>query len=232
VREPDLIRDVTPEGDFVLAKGGLTALAGIRLPRETASGERSLAFLRGLIGHPVWVARSHDRDRWGRTLADLSLPDGSACSDLARHLVGGGLALWEPGTAGIVRPDLPALEAAARKRSLGLWAEARYKAIPVRQVDRMRAWIGRFVLVEGRVRSVGERQARTYLNFGSDWTRDFTIIIPKRTWSEMTVRGVTAAALKGRRIRARGVLEDWQGPALSVTVPETIEVIENERQRH
>jgi hypothetical protein len=160
------------------------------------------------------------------------LPDGSACSDLARHLVGGGLALWDPGTAGIVRPDLPALEAAARKRSLGLWAEARYKAIPVRQVDRMRAWIGRFVLVEGRVRSVGERQARTYLNFGSDWTRDFTIVIPKRTWSEMTVRGVTAAALKGRRIRARGVLEDWQGPALSVTVPETIEVIENERQRH
>jgi hypothetical protein len=85
------------------------------------------------------------------------------------------------------------------------------------------------VLVEGRIQSVGERQTRTYLNFGRDWASDFTIIIPKRTWGLMAAQGMTAAALKGRSVRARGVIEEWQGPALTVTAPAMIEILDHER---
>jgi endonuclease YncB( thermonuclease family) len=229
VQTPDTITAITGHGDLVLARNGPLALAGIRLPEDGAVRDRSLAWLRERTGGPAWTTKIYQRDRWGRTVADVAVQDEGACLDLADGLIRQGLALWDPGPFGIVHPVLRSSEAAARKRSLGLWSDDRYKALTVRQVDRMRERIGRFVLVEGRVRSVGERRARAYLNFGSDWTSDFTLIIPKRTWSTLAARGLTAATLKGRRIRARGILEDWQGPALTVTVPEMIEALENER---
>ncbi len=230
-QDPDRVQDVTARGELALARGGLTALAGIRLPDEPRSRDKSLAWLRQYIGHPVWTTERSERDRWGRSPVRLTVGDRGTCLDLAHGLVQGGLALVDPGPQGIFSPDLQALETAARKGGLGLWAEDRYKALPVGQVDRLRERIGRFVLIQGRVRSVGERRARTYLNFGSDWTNDFTLIIPRKTWIAMGERGLTAATLKGRQIRARGILEDWQGPALTVTVPEMIEALDNERRR-
>ena len=95
----------------------------------------------------------------------------------------------------------------------------------------MQALIGRFTLVEGVVRSVGERRERTYLNFGRDWKQDLTITIPKRTWTALGERGVSAAALKGKRIRARGVLEEWQGVAMEITAADMLEVFGRDNTR-
>ena len=89
--------------------------------------------------------------------------------------------------------------------------------------------IGSFVLVEGRVRSIGERKQRTYLNFGGLWAEDFTIIIPRKTWKQMSDRGMGAEALKGQRIRARGILQPWQGTAFSIVIPDMIERLEGGR---
>ena len=75
------------------------------------------------------------------------------------------------------------------------------------------------------MRSVGERRERTYLNFGSDWKQDLTITIRKRTWAIMRERGLSAASLKGRRVRARGVLEEWQGVAVEITAADMLEVL-------
>jgi hypothetical protein len=86
--------------------------------------------------------------------------------------------------------------------------------------------------VEGRIRTVGERRQQTYLNFGSDWASDFTIIVPKRVWSLVQERGLSAAGLRGRRIRARGVLEDRQGPSMTVTAIDAIEVLEGTDKKH
>jgi hypothetical protein len=90
---------------------------------------------------------------------------------------------------------------------------------------------GRFVLVEGRIRSVGERQQRTYLNFGSDWANDFTIIIPKRTWAIMRDRDLSARALNGRRVRGRGVIEIWRGPTMEISAAEMLEILDLDRTR-
>jgi hypothetical protein len=59
----------------------------------------------------------------------------------------------------------------------------------------------------------------------------FTIIIPKRIWTLLQERGLGAAILTGRRIRARGILEDRQGPALTVTAGEAIEILEERPRR-
>ena len=58
-----------------------------------------------------------------------------------------------------------------------------------------------------------------------------TLTIPKRTWAMMLERGVTAAALKGKRVRARGVLDEWQGVAMEITAPDMLEVLGQEPGR-
>jgi hypothetical protein len=151
--------------------------------------------------------------------------------DLAAALVAAGLAMVDPThPEGLCDPQLLAAEHPARERGLGLWAEARYKTLAA-DAPALGERAGQFAIVEGRIRSIGEREQRTYLNFGSDWSSDFTVIVPRRVWTSLVDRGLTAAALRGRRIRARGILENWQGTAITVIVPEMLEVMHNGPER-
>jgi hypothetical protein len=221
---PDRLQGLTPDGDLVLASEGLAKLAGLRFPDDPPHREQALAWLRARMDRPLVIQGSESRDRWNRRLVRIRQSDGPTPLDLAHGLVEAGLALVDPGADdAFCQPELLALEETARERSLGLWADDGYKPIDVALSDRLRDRIGRFVLVEGRIRSVGERPHRTYLNFGGHWAEDFTIIIPQRTWKRMAERGLSAEALKGRRIRARGILQSWQGTALTIVIPEMIE---------
>lgn len=227
--QPDHLQDLTPEGDLILASGRLAKLAGIRLPDTPPYRDQALAWLRGQAGQPVLVQGKDNRDRWDRVPAGIRL-SGPSRLDLGHGLVEAGLALVDPGLGqAFCQPELLALEATARERRLGLWADDRYNPIDVNQGDRLQDRVGSFVLIEGRVRSIGEREQRTYLNFGGLWAEDFTIIISRKTWKLMADRGLGAEALKGRWIRARGILQSWQGTALSIEMPEMIERLEGSR---
>ncbi|NIX75206.1 thermonuclease family protein [Microvirga terricola] len=228
--EPDRLQALTPQGDLVLASGRIAKLSAIRLPDAPERREEVLVWLRGRMGEDVQVRSRPGLDRWNRLLAQISLPHESNPSDLAEKLVGSGLVLVDPGAdETFCQSQLLHFEAKARELSLGLWRDDRYKPIQSDQTDRLRERIGNFALVEGRVRSVGERAQRTYLNFGGHWAEDFTIVIPKKTWKLMAERGLDAAALRGKTIRARGILEPWQGTSLTITVPEMIERLAGER---
>jgi len=221
---PDRLQGLTPQGDLILGSERSAKLWGLRLPDEGPHRERALAWLRSWSGQPILLQGNATRDRWERTAVRIRLADDSNPLDFAHGLIESGLAIVDSGsTDTFCHPDLLALEETARERSLGVWNDDRYKPIDAEQTDRLRSRLGSFVLVEGRVRSVGERAQRTYLNFGEHWAEDFTIIIPKKTWKLMVDRGLGAAAFKGRRIRARGILEPWQGAALTIEVPEMIE---------
>jgi len=228
--QPDRLQDIGPEGDLTLASGRMAKLAGIRLPERPPYRDQALAWLRERAGRPVLVQAKDSRDRWGRVSARIRISAASNHLDLGHGLVEAGLALVDPGLEpAFCQPELLALEATARERRLGLWADDRYNPIDVGQVDHLKGRVGSFVLVEGRVRSIGEREQRTYLNFGGLWAEDFTIIIPRKTWKLMADRGLGAEALKNRWIRARGILQSWQGTALSIEVPEMIERLEGNR---
>lgn len=230
IAKADRLERLTPEGDLVLESGGLARLAALRLPTAPAHREAALAQLKAWIGQPVFVATEVERDRWNRSSVRIRSADDESARDMARILLEKGLALVDPGIDGVLcQPELLTFENIARERNLGLWAEGAYNPIDAEQISRLQDRFGTFTLVEGRVRSVGERTQRIYLNFGGHWAEDFTIIIPKRIWKLMEARGINAAALKGRRIRARGILEPWQGAALTIVVPEMIERLEGTR---
>ncbi|AWM85688.1 thermonuclease family protein [Microvirga sp. 17 mud 1-3] len=230
----DRLSEVTPAGDLVLASGGPAKLAEIRLPETTPARSQAEARLKALIGRQVLVGAGPRHDRWGRLPIRIRPADDAAAGvDIAEALVEAGLALVDPGPSEtLCRPELLALEETARERNLGLWADALYKPIDADQISRLQDRFGTFTLVEGRVNSIGERKQRVYLNFGRHWAEDFTIIIPQRTWRTMTARGLSAANLKGRRIRVRGILEPWQGAALTVVVPEMIQRLDGTHPSH
>lgn len=163
-------------------------------------------------------------DRWGRLPVQAILDDGRP---LAEALIDAGLATVDPGTGAILcAPDLLEREAQARARGRGLWAERNNRPLSARDTNRLAAREGEHVLVEGRVVSVGERARATYLDFSRRWRGGFTVIIPEEIWRDLLERGIDADYLSGRRIRVRGVMLNWRGPAIELAIAAFIEDLE------
>jgi endonuclease YncB( thermonuclease family) len=229
----DVIASVSSHGEFRLASGRTIKLADVQLPLEADDFGRALAWLQSLAGRPVAVAAPAGvADRWNRVWAGVALLGDASPIDLAELLVDEGFAIVDAGDrAGLCRPELLAREERARAGRRGLWAGGRHQPIRADDLERLQGLVGRFALVEGVVRSIGERRERTYLNFGPDWTSDLTVVIPKRTWAAIRERGLSAATLKGRRVRARGVLDGWQGVAMEIAAADMLEVLGQEPSR-
>lgn len=158
-------------------------------------------------------------DRYGRMPAMVALGPDLAQEMLARE----GLALAFAGGDPLPCFDrILAAEAAARRGKRGFWAAI---ALPAADPQALSGRIGRFAIFEGTVASVGNRRARTYLNFGKRWTEDVTVVIAakdrKRFGGESAL-----AALAGRKVRARGYLEARGGPMLTARSPMQIEILD------
>jgi hypothetical protein len=210
-------------GAFALAGGGAARLVDVRLPESGPAAARASAVLAGLAGEEGLVGTIGEPDRWERAPALLRIGRDRPV-DLADLLVGEGLALVDAGPRdALCRPDLLAAEQVARAARRGIWAEAG-TVLPARDQAALAAAAGRFAVVTGRVVSVGVRRDRTYLNFGRDWTRDFAVTIPRRTWGTLLARGHTAESLRGAEVRVRGVVEMRRAPGLDVASADMLEV--------
>jgi hypothetical protein len=85
--------------------------------------------------------------------------------------------------------------------------------------------IGRFTVVEGKVLSVRQSGATTYLNFGRNWTRGFAVTISRRMMAAFAAAGLVPKSLENRRIRVRGWVEARQGPRIEVLRVGQIEML-------
>ena len=85
--------------------------------------------------------------------------------------------------------SLVAAEAAARAAKRGIWADPAAIKNAESPGDIL-AGIGRFMVVEGKVLSVRQAGATTYLNFGRNWTRDFAVTISRRMMPAFEAAGI------------------------------------------
>jgi endonuclease YncB( thermonuclease family) len=160
-------------------------------------------------------------DRWGRMPA-LIARDGSD-DHLAVALARAGLAVSKAGE--LPRdcgPAVLAAEAEARAERRGMWrdGDAHLRAdAPAAILEH----VGRYVVVEGKVLGTSERKTRAYLNFGVVWSEDFTVTVSKPALNRLEASGMRWSALKGRRVRVRGVVVNSGGPLIEVSAPEDIE---------
>lgn len=219
------IATLGPRGELVFRSGARAVLSGVHWPVQAAAAEAAADWLLMHRGRSLTVTGRGDPDRWDRIRIDAAL-DGEE-ADLAGGLIAAGLAAVDAGEGDtLCRPALLALEQAARNETRGIWSA---KLPDVRDGAALRAEAGRFVVAEGRLLGVGERPGRTYLDFVARGRDGLTVTVSKRTWRRLQERGLSAATLKGRRVRVRGVVEASRGPILDIASADMIEVLDEER---
>jgi endonuclease YncB( thermonuclease family) len=215
---------------FRLQDGREIRLAGIEaITSQKTATNRSAALSAILNGRDVIVRAEDDTpDRYGREAAFVFLT--SSETSPAEKLVQTELLMQGEALVSASVTDkecagvLMDAEAAARQAKRGIWADPTVIKNTESPGDIL-AGIGQFTLVEGKVLSVRQAGATTYLNFGRNWTRDFAVTISRRMIPVLEAAGIALKSLENRRIRVRGWIEARGGPRIEVLRVGQIEVL-------
>jgi endonuclease YncB( thermonuclease family) len=207
--------------EVALGDGRIVRLAGIHVP----DGSEAAPVLEAALGTAGEASVRLDPpspplDRHGRLRAQLH-----GAGWVQGEFVRQGLALVAPA------PDVPdavltallAIEREAREDRRGLWAEGAQGPWPAARVA---VPVGAYVLVQGRVQDVARVQDFVYLNFGSDWRRDFTLRAPAGLARRLAREGLDLEGLEGRNLLVRGPVFETNGPMIELVHPAQIEVLE------
>jgi len=197
------------------------SLGRARVQTEPLAEESKAALAALALGQSVtlWFGGAPE-DRYGRHLAHLHLP-----SDLwvqGEMLRNGWARVYSFADNRARVTDMLRIEAEARAARRGIW---RLNAYRVLGVDDLTDRAGSYQIVEGKVQAADEVRGRTYLNFGDDWRRDFTVSIAaadRRRFAGQDILG-----LAGQMVRVRGWVGVRNGPEIVVTHPEQIELLES-----
>ena len=208
-----------------LQDGRDVSLAGIEPAVTGPANANRIAALSAIVaGRDVTLQGADDTpDRYGRQPAFV-FPDGSDISVQVALLAQGEALVAATVTDKDCAAALRSAEAAARQAKRGIWADP--SAIKnTESPGDILAGIGRFTVVEGKVLSVRQAGAVTYLNFGRNWTRDFAVTIPKRAMAAYEAAGIVLKSLENRRIRVRGWIEARGGPRIEALRVGQIELL-------
>jgi endonuclease YncB( thermonuclease family) len=198
-------------------------LAGIeRGGADRASSRAALAAI--TVGREVTLHSDDDTpDRYGREAAFVFVAGSqhSVQNELLRRgeaLVSSDIAEKNCAAA------LATAESTARDAKFGIWADPAAIKNAESSGDILAA-IGHFAVVEGRVLSVRQAGAITYLNFGRNWTRDFAATISRRIIPAFEGADLGPKSLENRRIRVRGVVSSRGGPRIELLRVGQVEVL-------
>ena len=216
------VTEIIDGRSFRLDDGREIKLAGIEAAARDAKA------LAALIGGRDVILRGDDDapDRYGRQRAFVTLTGADA--PVQRELLAQGEALaatdvTDSECAGL----LTSAEAEARAGHRGIWGSTVIKN--AESPDDILSGIGLFTVVEGKVLSVRQAGATTYLNFGHNWTRGFAVTISRRIMPVLEASGLAVKSLENRRIRVRGWVEARRGtksgPRIDVVQVAQIEIL-------
>lgn len=217
------VASIVDARSFRLTDGREIKLASIE-PVTNDALTRTAALSALITGRDVTLRGEDDTpDRYGRQPAFVFL-DGSD-NPVQAALLAQGEALV---SANVADKDcaaaLLAAEATARAGKRGIWAGSAVIKNAESPGDIL-SGNGRFMLVEGRVLSVRQAGATTYLNFGRNWTRDFAVTISRRVLPSLEAAGIAPKSLENRRIRVRGFIETRTGPRIDLVRAGQIELL-------
>jgi hypothetical protein len=188
----------------------------------TAATKQALTSL--LVGRDVTLRSADDTpDRYGRQGALVFIGDNETSVQAALLAQGNAIV-----SAEITDKDCAAAlmtsEAQARRQKMGNWTDP--TAIKnAESPDDILARIGRFMVVEGKVLSVRQAGATTYLNFGRNWTRGFAVTISRRMLPAFENAGISLKSLENKRVRVRGWVEGNTGPRIDVRLVGQVELL-------
>lgn len=237
--EPARLSGLDSAGDLLLADGRVVRLIGVAPRQDEAEDARFRAAFQPLIGREVVLSVTGEKDRWARWPVRIRLPAAAgetAGQDIALLLrqsgaaqpmpegaaapCGAGPAVGGKPTTDTAQGTPPATQA-AKIDGVGIDG-----AVDGHDLAAVKAREGRYVVLEGRIASVGERPQRTYLNFSRRPKEAAAIVVSRKLWRELQGAGWTAASLGGKRLRAHGVLGGRDGLLLEATSRAALELID------
>lgn len=169
------------------------------------------------------------QDRYGRHLAHLFLTEGGQRLWVQGEMLQLGLARAYalPGDSTCLS-ELIANEAIGRTAGAAVWASPLYAERPAEKSFLLASLRNTYQIVRGRIVSVTRTKGAVYLDFGEDWHTDFTVSIGKRVLSLDKDFDAGLEALKGKTIEVRGWIERRNGPAIVLSSPHELKVLDGE----
>jgi micrococcal nuclease len=165
--------------------------------------------------HVTIVTDVESTDAYGRTLAYVFVDDLFVNEEMIRA----GAALARPYPPNVTHQDLfcDAMNE-ARVEERGMWADIDAWMVPQNEAD---AHIGLSKTVVGRVMASEMTSSGVFLNFGPDYTTDFTVFIPTDSLDAFHGGGVDnpVQTYRGETIEVIGTITDKNGPSIRVTSP-------------
>ena len=122
--------------------------------------------------------------------------------------------------------EMLAHEAAARRDKVGIWSSAVTRERSASDLTQLDKDAGTYQLVTGVVTATDRRGNLIYLNFGADYRTDFTARIPRAAWPSFREKGLKPLELTDRTVRVRGWIGRSGRPAMELTHPAALEVLE------
>lgn len=224
---PVRIIEAVDGSSLKLEDGRVVYLASVLPPMPIDADRKALLHAKGVLAEIAkgkeasLFLSSESKDRYGRiSVSAIMLEDKTW---LEAELLSRGIARVRPLANDKCMKALLQFEAKARTAQRGLWSEPKFGVFDPSQVEALLAAEGRFVVVEGTIRRVGESRGRVYLDFGRRFTEDFTIVLPDTIRKSLVAQGSDPKSWRGKRIRVRGILFSWGGPAIEVNVAQAIE---------
>ena len=229
------------DGDTVRLQNGKSdiRLVGIQAPKlplgrkgfaKWPRADEAKAALEDLVkGQRVTLRLgANPQDRNGRTLAHLVRADGLWIQE---EMLRRGMArVYTFPDNRQLAPELFAAEATARAAQRGIWSDA-YYAVRSADPEKLAADKGTFQVIEGRIVDAANVRGRVFFNFGADFRTDFTAVIAPDVMALFKASGLAPVALKGKAVRVRGYLRNYNGPTTDITHPEQIEVLERVQKK-
>lgn len=155
------------------------------------------------------------KDVYGRTLAYVYLGDVM----INLEMIEGGFALAVPYPPNLAHQDeLCGAMLSARREKMGIWENPDAWMITTDEADR---YINLSKTVVGKVLHSDTVSAGTFLNFGDDFSRDFTAFIPTDYHSLFYDESILDPAGKylDKIIEVTGTLKEKNGPTITVRHP-------------
>lgn len=228
-----VIANSTDGATLVLADGRELHLVSIVAPGafdndSAAEAEARAQLQRLVVGKTVkFSATTGAKDRYGRVPVQGVLLDEQTSLEAA--LVDAGVVRVAADGEEKCIAALRTREQAARIAKRGLWARGGFDVFDATDIAGLTAAAGRFAIVEGRIRRTGEFRGRIFLDFGRRYVEDFSIVVTPEILKAFTGKGQNPKNWRGRRIRVRGVLGTWGGPAIELSSATAIEMLDNDQ---
>ncbi len=208
------------DGDTVImADGSRVRLVGIDAPELGQPwAEQAVKQLRDSTdGRKVQLRRCGHQDKYGRVLGVLT-KDGQNLN-LALIERGFAIPMLIPPCGKMLLPEVLESAAGAALGRKGIYSQPEYRIVDHGQAAKS---VGRWAVIRGKVLNLHRGRRAFHLNFGSDWKKDFSVVIFPFGRTRFNELGLDIGELVGREVLVLGRVREYNGPQIIVGNPDQI----------